>query len=68
MTTPATELFPAITWELTNEVFTRDVDERMYTALVYGYDQDGKKYTGIAEVELFSDEIYKVEGIEEQIN
>lgn len=40
--------FPAIDWEITDELLSSDVDEREETYVAIGFDNQGHKYSGTA--------------------
>jgi hypothetical protein len=57
----ATDDFPEIEWERTNELLEKDIDERAEYYLMNGCDNDGRQYEGTGEYSC--GEFVKIEDI-----
>jgi hypothetical protein len=63
MKTKATDKFPEIEWEITDDILDKDYDELMWVFLAEGKSKDGRKWSGSAY--YFCDEFEEIRDIEE---
>jgi hypothetical protein len=63
MKTKATDKFPEIDWEMTNDLLEHDSEERMDVFTAEGESKDGRKFQGSAY--YFCDTLYEIIDIEE---